>query len=165
MKHPAVEIRPGVRADLAAVRDLLVETWHDTYDALLGAEKVAEITDAWHSIEALAPQLTLENASFLIAEDAGGIVGHVFAHARTPPALVVARLYVRPASQRRGIGSRLIAAAFARHPEASTIRLEVEAGNRKGLSFYRRAGFKAVGERMAAGIPHIRMEKRLRAGG
>ena len=37
-----VLIRPAAPADLPAVRALLVETWHDTYDALLGAERVTE---------------------------------------------------------------------------------------------------------------------------
>jgi hypothetical protein len=31
-----------------------VETWHDTYDPLLGRERVTEITNRWHAVEALA---------------------------------------------------------------------------------------------------------------
>ena len=136
--HPSEPVvRPAAHDDLPAVRDLLVETWHDTYDGLIGAVKVTEITNARHSIEALAPQFALADAWFLIAEEGGRSVGHVFAHARTPPALVIARLYVSPEWQRRGIGSRLMGAALAQHPQARVMRLEVEAGNAKGLSFYR----------------------------
>jgi len=32
--------------DLEAVRALLMETWHATYDGIYGAAKVTEITDA-----------------------------------------------------------------------------------------------------------------------
>ena len=46
-------------------------------------------------------------------------------------------------------------------PAADVIRLEVEADNAKGVAFYRREGFGAVGEHMEDGIRHIRMEKRL----
>ena len=41
------------------------------------------------------------------------------------------------------------------------IRLEVEAGNPKGIAFYRREKFQPVGESFESGIQHIRMEKKL----
>ena len=154
-------IRAAEPRDLEAVRALLVETWHDTYDPLLGVDKVTEITNSWHSIEALRPQLALPDCSFLVAEEGGRIVGHVFANGRRLPPLTLSRLYVLPSFQRRGIGSALLEAAIARHPRAESIRLEVQADNPKGLAFYRREGFEAVGEHMEDGIPHIRMEKRL----
>ena len=71
-----VLIRPATPDDLPAVRALLVETWHDTYDALLGAERVTEITNSWHSIENLGRQLDVPDTSFLVAEEDGAIVGH-----------------------------------------------------------------------------------------
>jgi hypothetical protein len=54
MEQPKIHIRSAREDDLADVRDLLVETWHDTYNALLGAEKVTRITDEWHSVESLS---------------------------------------------------------------------------------------------------------------
>jgi len=39
-----LEIRSAVPGDADSTRRVLVATWHDTYDALLGAEKVSEIT-------------------------------------------------------------------------------------------------------------------------
>ena len=156
-----IHIRQARSDDLADVRDLLVETWHDTYDALLGAETVIRITDEWHSVESLSRQLDLPNTCFLVAEQKGRIVGHVFANARELPVLVLARLYVRPHCQRRGIGKALLDAAAATYPDARFIRLEVEAGNPKGIAFYRREKFQPVGEVFQAGIRHIRMEKNL----
>jgi hypothetical protein len=75
MNASAMTIRLAEPGDLAAIRDLLVETWHDTYDALIGPAKVTEITDRWHSLENLARQLALPETSFLVAEQAGDIVG------------------------------------------------------------------------------------------
>ena len=118
MKQPKIHIRPAWEDDLADVRDLLVETWHDTYDALLGAETVTRITDEWHSVESLSRQLDLPNTCFLVAEEKGRIVGHVFANAQQLPVLVLARLYVRPYCQRRGIGNALLDAAAATSPAA-----------------------------------------------
>ena len=155
-------IRPAGPSDIPGVRALLVETWHDTYDALIGAEKMAEITSSWHSLDNLRHQLGVPDSSFLVADDQGAIVGHAFANAQRPPALFLTRLYVLPTQQRRGIGKSLLQAAIARHPACEVVRLEVEADNAKGLAFYRREGFEVVSEAVMEGIKHLRMEKQLR---
>ena len=63
------------RAGLNQLRLLLVATWHDTYDRLFGSEKVTAITDAWHSLSALARGLDRRGHLFLVAETDGAIVG------------------------------------------------------------------------------------------
>lgn len=143
------------------MRALLVETWHDTYDRLIGAERVTELTDSWHSPEALSRQLAMDGTAFLVARDGGAIAGHLFADGRHMPVLLVRRVYVRPARQRQGIGTRLLQAAAAAFPQAEAMRLDVEADNAKGLAFYRREGFVVIAEKVEAGIPHLVMEKRL----
>ena len=153
-------IRPADEADIPGVHALLVETWHDTYDALIGAKRVTEITNSWHSPDKLKLQLAMPDTSFLVAEDGGAIVGHAFANAQRPPVLTLARLYVAPARQRRGIGKRLLDAATARHPACDQVRLVVEAENAKGIGFYEREGFSPVGETVVDGIKHRRMERR-----
>jgi ribosomal protein S18 acetylase RimI-like enzyme len=154
-------IRTGKEADLAAVRALLVDTWHDTYDALIGAEKVTAITDSWHSIEALKRQLSMPNTAFLVADQAGSIVGHAFASAQRPPALMLSRLYVLLSSQRQGIGTLLLSAAIDHCPACDVVHLEVEADNAKGLAFYRKLGFEVIEERRIEGLDHVVMQKRL----
>jgi ribosomal protein S18 acetylase RimI-like enzyme len=160
----SILIRVAKAADLPSVRALLVETWHDTYDALIGAAKVTEITNSWHSMENLSRQISMSDTSFLVADENGAIVGHLFANAQRPPVLALSRLYVLPIHQRRGIGGRLMAEAIARHSTCDVIRLEVEADNLKGLSFYRREAFQPVGERTEEGIAHIVMEKGIERG-
>jgi ribosomal protein S18 acetylase RimI-like enzyme len=125
-------VRMAVADDLPGVRKLLVETWHDTYDPLLGAERVTEITNSWHSLENLGLQLGVPDTSFLVAEQEGAIVGHVFANAQKP-FMTISRLYVRPDRQRRGIGQRLIAEAVTHHQNCDTLRLAVEVENTKGF--------------------------------
>jgi hypothetical protein len=46
-------VRSASERDLAEVRALLVETWHATYDAIYGDERVTEITDDWPSLASL----------------------------------------------------------------------------------------------------------------
>lgn len=50
-------IRHAVLQDAEDTRRVLVETWHDTYDPLLGSEKVTEITDRWHAVDVLTQQI------------------------------------------------------------------------------------------------------------
>ncbi|TKB80701.1 MAG: GNAT family N-acetyltransferase, partial [Mesorhizobium sp.] len=98
-------VRTASERDLAAVRALLVETWHATYDAIYGAARVTEITDEWHSIAALKARLTRPNSEFLLADDGKSIGGMAFAAATTDPGIVMLnQLYVHPAWQRQGIG-------------------------------------------------------------
>lgn len=157
-----VLIRRGAEADVEGVRDLLRITWHDTYDALIGAERVTAVSRRWHTPAALRHELAAPATCFLVADAGGGIVGHILADARRPPLLTVTRLYVHPGWQRRGIGSRLLEAAIAAHPECDTLSLGVDAGNRKGLAFYRKHGFVVHGEGVNDGMRELMMEKSLR---
>ena len=100
-----------------------------------------------------------------MAESQGAIVGHIYANAQKPPVLTIARLYVLPGRQRSGIGKRLLDAVVTRYPTCETVRLVVEAENVKGLAFYRREGFRSVGEAVVEGIKHLRMERHARPGG
>ena len=46
-------VRTASRNDLPAIRNILVETWHATYDDIYGVARVNEICENWHSLEAL----------------------------------------------------------------------------------------------------------------
>ena len=139
-------IRPATEADVPAVRRLLAETWHATYDAILGPDRVTDITNARHAIPVLRTQINEPNCAFLIAELAGAIVGHINTREQPDHALYLGRLYVHPVSQRQGIGQRLLDAALTRHPTASRVWLTVAVDNGPAIAFYHRQGFHIVGE-------------------
>jgi ribosomal protein S18 acetylase RimI-like enzyme len=159
-----VVIRRAREGEEAAINRLLVETWHDTYDAILGREKVADITARWHAPERLAEQIGLEGAAFLVAEADGGILGHAFARMDREGIVHLFRLYVHPAHQRAGIGGLLLDAVAGLFPRAPAIRLEVEEENVKGRRFYEAHGFSVVGRTGDCGgdsnVPALVMEKR-----
>lgn len=138
-------IRLATAGDLPAVRALLVETWHATYDNLYGAKRVSEITDDWHSLANLAVQLEREGAVFLVAVTGNGIDGTSLARATGNGQVMLDRLYVRPAAQGRGIGRHLLEATLASFPAGSNFRLEVEPQNVAAILFYERQGFATVG--------------------
>ncbi|MFN3687915.1 GNAT family N-acetyltransferase [Salinarimonas sp.] len=135
-------IRPVEARDLPAVREALVASWHATYDALLGPDKVRALTDAWHSPQALAAQIGLPDAAFLLAEDDGRVVGSAFAHVDRAGASCLRRLYLLPEAQGNGLGGRLLDAVLAPLGERPAW-LEVEARNRPAIGFYAARGFAA----------------------
>jgi ribosomal protein S18 acetylase RimI-like enzyme len=138
-------VRTAGERDLAAVRTLLVETWHATYDAIYGAAKVTEITDEWHSIASLRSRLTRPNSEFLVADDGKRIGGMAFAAATADAKVILLnQLYVHPDCQRRGIGQALLDEVETSFPEARTLRVEVEEANGAAIAFYRSKGFLPV---------------------
>ncbi|RWM05847.1 MAG: GNAT family N-acetyltransferase [Mesorhizobium sp.] len=159
-------VRTASERDLAAIRALLVETWHATYDAIYGARRVTEISDDWHSIASLRARLTRPNSEFLVADDGKRLGGIAFAFATTDPKVVLLnQLYVHPDCQRRGIGRSLLDEVEASFPEARTLRLEVEEANSPAIAFYAANGFRSAGRTAdcggGSGMPALILEKRL----
>lgn len=139
-------VRTASDRDIAAIRALLVETWHDTYDRIYGAARVAEITDDRHSITSLTRQLTSPRSEYLVADDGVEIAGMAFAAAdEGGETVTLYQLYVRPDKQGRGIGGMLLDEVEDSFPDAKRFRLEVEPANERALRFYRSRGFADAG--------------------
>ena len=126
--------------DIAAVRRLLVATWHATYDSSLGRDKVTELTDSWHAPDMLGRQIGVPGTAFLLAERGGEVIATSYA-AADGDAVLLRRLYVLPPEQRRGVGAALLAKTLHRFPEARRVTLEVERANAPAIRFYERNGF------------------------
>ena len=139
-------VRTAGERDLEAVRALLVETWHATYDAIYGAAKVTAMTDSWHSITELKARMAQPRSEFVVADDGVMIAGMAFAAADESGKTVTLRqLYVHPSSQGRGIGGMLLDEVVESFPDAERISLEVDPENRRAIAFYEAQGFRHVG--------------------
>jgi ribosomal protein S18 acetylase RimI-like enzyme len=152
-------VRTASDRDIDAIRELLVETWHATYDAIYGRERVSEITDDWHSLEALKARLTAPGSEFLVADDGKRIAGMAFATTTDGGKTVMLhQLYVRPDRQGQGIGTMLLDEIESCFPDTERLRLEVEEANKGAVDYYLRQGFARVGStpdcgREGSGIP------------
>ncbi|MGB7336019.1 MAG: GNAT family N-acetyltransferase [Salaquimonas sp.] len=165
MTNPAIFVRTASKNDLAKIRDLLVETWHATYDSIFGTDMVTRITDKWHSIEALEQRLTVPVSEFVVADDGKTIHGMAFA-SQKEKTVTLHQLYVLPSSQGKGIGTELMQEIFFCFDSAETISLDVQPENTKAVGFYIAGGFMETGTIEEKGpdgllIPHITLSRSL----
>jgi len=159
-------IRPCNAADLAEVSALLATSWHATYDAIFGAERVTDITGHWHAVERLAQDLEHPKICFLVAEEDNRLVATSLAGDTGNGLVRLARLYVLPDAQGRGHGRALLDATLAVFPAATAVDLEVEPANELAVRFYEAQGFAVTGQGTDCGgegenIPHLIMTRRL----
>ena len=134
--------------DIPEVKQLLSETWADTYSGILSPQTIQTVTTAWHAPHLLAQQAQNPDLFFAVAKDEHGKhLGLITIGKTDPDALMLYRLYVHPAFQRQGIGSKLVDAALIEFPAAKKMQLEVEADNKKGIAFYLKSGFKEIARR------------------
>ena len=141
----AIVVRAARHHDLAAVSALLGATWHATYDAIYGPDRVADITRRWHSVEALSRILDQARAAFLVAVEGEELLGTISISTDRNGASSLQCLYVAPGHQGRGIGSMLLDRGLSKFPMASRVSLEVEPANTKAMKFYERHGFAVTG--------------------
>lgn len=163
MDAPGFVIRPAAAADVAALRQLLVETWHATYDGIFGAERVREITNVWHAPDALKAQVEDPGQSLFVAERDGRLVG-TSSSRRRGEAIGLTRLYVHPTAQRRGLGRALLHRVLDGDPEAARIVLDVHPGNAGAIAFYLAERFAAVSERQTETGAVLDLERVLHPG-
>ncbi len=161
-----LRIARGRPSDLPEVSRLLRETWHDTYDDLLGYETVCKLSRRWHGVKALAPSLADATTLFLVAELNDTLVGHALATPSDDGVVIVNRLYVLPRVQGKGIGWQLLKRIERAFSGTPALRLEVERDNTRAVRFYKGQGFAIVDERSGClsrddGIPVLVMEKSL----
>jgi ribosomal protein S18 acetylase RimI-like enzyme len=149
-------VRTASERDLPQVSALLAEAWHATYDALYGADRVAEITAKWHSVDALKVQLARRDAEFVVADDgkALGAMGYAAMSKTEPKVAILHQLYVLPQYQRHGIGRDMFAELETCFPDAKVMRLEVDPQNAQAIRFYEAHGFAKVGESASCGGDH-----------
>jgi ribosomal protein S18 acetylase RimI-like enzyme len=147
-------IRTASERDLEAVRALLVETWHATYDPLYGAAGVTEISERWHSVVWLKQLMRRPRSEFIVADTGSELAGMAYAAIKDSDSglVEVAELDVRPAMQGKGVGRMLLAELEESFWDCRLMRLEVEEKNGKALDFYRSGGFVEVQRRPATRV-------------
>lgn len=138
-------VRTATKRDLESISVLLGQTWHATYAALYGVEKVSEITAEWHSVAALEKQLKTPQSEFLVADDGSKIAGMAHARQVSDNEVRLQQLYIAPEFQGRGVGKLLLDEIEESFYEVANISLEVEVQNTGAIGFYKVQGFNQTG--------------------
>ncbi len=136
--RPRVRIPPGVgirrmgREDLPEVAEVdaaaFEPLWRNSLDALGKAYQIASYAS--------------------VAQDASGLIGYQLSTGGEF-GMHLARLAVRPQTQRRGVGAALVGDLLEHVPESTGARVTVntQADNAASLALYSRLGFRRTGER------------------
>ncbi|MDJ0613785.1 MAG: GNAT family N-acetyltransferase [Rhizobiaceae bacterium] len=156
-------VRTAMEQDLPRVREILVETWHATYDDLYGVDKVTEITNDWHSLEKLENRRHVPNSEFLVADN-GEIIGGMAFATQEEKTIHLHQLYVHPDFHGGKTGLHLMIEIENSFIDAEKISLEVEEKNEKAIAFYKKYGFSVRGKtencgQSGSGIEALIMEK------
>jgi ribosomal protein S18 acetylase RimI-like enzyme len=154
MGAPDVTIRSATKHDVAALVDLGARTFRDTYGhANDPAELAAHIAERYNE-PVILEALRDPNATYLVAVDAGRIIGFAkLVVGSTEDGIVAARpaelnqLYVDSSQHGRGLGRALLDACadHARKADCDVLWLGVWEKNPNAIGFYERLGFRKVG--------------------
>jgi ribosomal protein S18 acetylase RimI-like enzyme len=129
--------------DVEDLRDLLRICWIDTYTGILPEAVIDTAIQEWQSKKSLLGGLVNPRGYYAGYFVGGVLVGMVSGGKIAPDTVKIFQLYVRPGNQRKGIGKELMDGAI-KHFASDAVRkvvLDVEKGNRKGVSFYKKYGF------------------------
>jgi len=153
--RPAALIRPATMDDAAALADLGALVFRHTY----GAAIPPTVLDVYlaHTFIPAALRQALQNGdtNYLVATQAGRLIGYSKCAITPPPACIqgakaseLINLYIHPAYQSNGIGKQLLQQVIqvAAIQHLTTLWLCVWQTNQRAIDFYQRCGFAIVGK-------------------
>jgi len=148
MSQRVVTIRGADRSDVPGIADVARQTWTATYAGIIPDEVQRQLLESWYSAPALSRAIASPGA-FLVATQAGRVVGFAQFVWRPPESAELARIYVRPERQHVGVGTMLLDAGFAacRKRGVGRVSVLVEWDNVIGRAFYRSRAFTEIGKR------------------
>jgi ribosomal protein S18 acetylase RimI-like enzyme len=152
---PGLRIRQGRLADATELAELMARTFRDAFGAMNRPEDLAAHLARSYGTPAQQRELSDSSVTTLLAEIAGELCGYAQlrdgperpASVTGPAPLQLWRFYLDQAWIGRGVAQPLMEAATqaARARGARTLWLSVWEHNPRGIAFYRKAGFEAVG--------------------
>jgi ribosomal protein S18 acetylase RimI-like enzyme len=148
-------IRPATLDDAADLADLGALVFRHTYGAAIPLAILDAYLARTFTPAALQQALRHNATSYLVATQAGHLVGYSKCAITAPPACVqgakaseLVNLYIHPAHQSNGIGKQLLQQAIqvAAAQHLTTLWLCVWQANQRAVDFYLRFGFTVVGK-------------------
>jgi|APFre7841882590_1041340.scaffolds.fasta_scaffold63691_2 ribosomal protein S18 acetylase RimI-like enzyme len=142
-------IRPCTERDIPAVQSITWETWMDAYASFVPVEDLRAYFEEHYSTRKLEDFLKGENSGGFIAECDSVPAGYArTSFNRDEGRFYVQSLYVLPAYQGHGLGTKLLAASEERALDfrVDAVWLGVMVQNVRTVEWYRKIGFHFVEE-------------------
>lgn len=135
--------------DFKTIQDIATKTWPVTYGSILSKEQIHYMLDLFYSEKTLLENLNQKGHHFLLVKEAGICLGFASYEHRylNQEVTRLHKIYLLPEAQGKGAGKFLLNATenLARQNHSVAISLNVNKFN-TALSFYKKMGFKIVGE-------------------
>lgn len=126
------------------IKELLNYVWADTYKSFFSKETVKYIIEESQTLDKLKLEIENKDILFLVAKyNSDKIIGLATAE-KKDKGIFLKRLYVHPDYQRKGVGIKLLTNVLNNFKNIKKIYLEAEQDNIKGISFYKKNGFKII---------------------
>jgi ribosomal protein S18 acetylase RimI-like enzyme len=138
-------IRQWTQDDLDPIRDVTWETWLAAYTAFIPESDLRSYFDSHYSLQDLQTLFSSESINGYVAVEGVNVVGYVRTQLnREENRFYVSSLYVLPAYQGKGIGSKLLKAAetCALKHDLDAVWLGVMVQNSSAVDWYKRIGFE-----------------------
>ena len=156
-KQPDIHVRYGTPVDANLLSQLGAQTFYETFASDNTEEDMGAYLAANFNVTHQTTELSDPDATFLIAEIEGAAAGYAKLKNGPPPESIegiehieLVRLYVAKEWLGRGVGEALMRACLheAREAGRKTIWLGVWERNARAQAFYRKCGFRDVGEHL-----------------
>lgn len=139
MIHSTMRLRRATANDVSAIQTIGLLTWPATYLPFASPNFVLANLNSWWTEEEVQRSIA-EDVTILACEENQVLGMLTLGMFESEP--VIWKIYVLPAAQGKGIGRRLLNAAFEQVGDSADIRLEFVKGNERARAFYERAGFE-----------------------
>ena len=143
---PTITLRKASDEDIMLIRELSLQVWPQTYNAILSAAQIEYMLNLMYSETALHQQMQ-DNHHFFIIYNAGIPIGFVSYSEIEPKLYKLHKIYVLPGQQGRGTGRMVMQLVLERvkGEGATALQLNVNRNN-KAYAFYQKLGFVALRE-------------------
>jgi ribosomal protein S18 acetylase RimI-like enzyme len=137
-------VRPALPADAPGIAHVARVTWDAAYAQSIAAYNRRQFLDRAYSLEAVRATIEREPDWFYVAASGQQVVGFAQYLRRFDGDGELARIYVHPDHQRRGIGRAFLKSGLAALDAAGIGQcyVSVEMDNNPARAFYERFGFR-----------------------
>lgn len=144
-----LEFKKAGLPDLLKIQKIAYETWPSTFRQVLTTEQINYMLELIYNEKSLKKQVNEKGHNFILAEKDNQSLGFTSYEIdyNSEPLLMIHKLYLLPASQGLGIGTKFLdlLSDLAQHNNNKRLRLKVYFENSKAIGFYEKYGFKNIG--------------------